>query len=315
MPIGHPPGLPARAKLDAAGLHVALADIAPGELRDPFLQETVQRLQPALTLAQVPKDELGRAPAPTPAFTAPAGLIFHVARCGSTLASQLLKLDDGPVVYSEPLAINELLVPPQAGSRADLVAALRTLGGFFAAHAQRPYVLKLTSWNTLFADIVAEAFPQVPWALCVRDPLVVCVSLQQRRPGWLRDDNAALFAGFVDSTERDAERRVARVYAAFCEAAGRLDPARGLLLPYEALPGAVWGNLAPHFGLRLADASKLHMAAAAQCYSKSPVGQVTAFVPDDEQKRNAASPELRRAVDELARPAYRRLIDQLRSAG
>ena len=69
MPTGSPPGLPARAKLDAAGLHVALADIAPGELRDPFLQETVQRLQPTLALAQVPKAELGRAPALTPAST------------------------------------------------------------------------------------------------------------------------------------------------------------------------------------------------------------------------------------------------------
>ena len=311
MSTRDPLGLPVRAKLDTSGLHVALADIAPGELGDPFLQETVQRVQPAQALAHVPSAELGRAPA----SSAPAGLIFHVARCGSTLASQLLKLNDELVVYSEPLAINEVLVPPHTASRADLVAALRTLGGFFAGHAGRPYVLKLTSWNTLFCDLVAEAFPQTPWALCLRDPLEVCVSLQQARPGWLRGDTGELFAPLVDPGQvaRSHEERLARVYAAFCEAAGRLDPARGLLVPYEALPGAVWNSLAPHFGLPQAEASRQRMAAAAQTYSKSPIGRATAFVPDDERKRSAASTELRRAVDALARPAYQALVERMQS--
>src|SRR5262249_27649676 len=152
-------------------------------------------------------------------------------------------------VYSEPLAINEVIVPPHRASRAELVAALRSLGGFFAAHARRPYVLKLTSWNTLFCDLLAEAFPQTPWALCVRDPLAVCVSLMNQRPGWLRGDFGELFTGLVDPARQSAsdEERVARVYAGFCEAIGRLDAARGLLVPYETLPAAVWNHLAPHF--------------------------------------------------------------------
>jgi hypothetical protein len=307
------PGLPARAKLDPTGLHLALVDIPPGELRDPFLQETVQRLAATQELAHVPQAELGR----MPASSAPAGLIFHVARCGSTLASQLLKLQEGLVVYSEPLAVNEILVPPHTATRADLVAALRTLGAFFAAHARgRPYVLKLTSWNTLFCDIVAEAFPQAPWALCIRDPLQVCVSLQQQRPGWLREENAAMFADLVDPgrTARGPEDRLARVYAAFCEAAGRLDPTRGLLLPYETLPGAIWSKLAPHFGLQITDALQQRMASSSEIYSKSPVGRATPFVPDNERKSATAPAELCSAVDEVARPGYERLLKRLMPA-
>jgi hypothetical protein len=303
------PGLPARAALDADGLHVALIDIPTSELRDPFLQETVQRVSAAQALYQVPKGDLGR----VPADTAPAGLIFHVARCGSTLASQLLKQSDGLAVYSEPLAINEVLVPPHKASRAELVGALRSLGALFAAHARGPYVLKLTSWNTLFCDIVAEAFPQSPWALCLRDPLEVCVSLQRQRPGWLRGDFGATFTSLADpdSRARSDEDQLALVYAGFCEAIGRLDQARGLIVPYEALPGAVWLRLAPHFGLRVDEISKQRMADTSRTHAKSPVGRATPFVPDDTLKRAAATPGLMQSVDTLARPAYQRLIQHL----
>ncbi|WP_374569231.1 hypothetical protein [Ideonella sp.] len=306
MPAQAPCRLPARAALDPTGLHLGLLDIAPHELHDPFLHETVQRVPAAQTLAHVPRAELGQ----VQASSAPVGVIFHVARCGSTLASQLLKQLDGVVVYAEPLVINELLVPPHSVSRADLVAALRTLGGFFAAHAQRPYVLKLSSWNTLFCDLVAEAFPQTPWALCLRDPLEVCVSLLAQQPSWLRDDFATRFSPFMATGHQGlgTEARAARFFAAFCEAIMRLDQARGLLLPYESLPSAVWTSLAPHFGLHVDEPSRQRMAAAAQRHSKSQVGQALSFAPDDERKRAAASPELHRAVDEIARPAYARCM-------
>jgi hypothetical protein len=309
MPAPGPIGLPARAALDAAGLQVAHVPIALAELSDPFLHDTVQRLRPAPALAHVPMAELGR----VDDGAAPAGVIFHVARCGSTLASQLLKIDGAFAVYSEPLVINEILVPPHTVPRAVIVAALRSLGAMFAAHAGRPYVLKLTSWNTLFCDLVAEAFPGTPWALCIRDPLEVCVSLQQGRPGWLKGDTAARFDSLVDPRHaaRTDDERLARVYAALCEAAGRLDPARGLLVPYAALPGAIGNELAPHFGRPLDDAARARLVAAAGAYAKAPIGRPAAFVPDEARKRAAASADLRRAVDALARPAWLRLTGRL----
>ena len=51
------------------------------------------------------------------AGTPPAGIVFHVARCGSTLVSQLLKQHLGHVVYAEPLPINEILLPPHKWPR------------------------------------------------------------------------------------------------------------------------------------------------------------------------------------------------------
>ena len=273
----------------------------PSNLQDPFLQETVQRVSARQAIIQIPRADLGKvAPA-----TAPAGLIFHVARCGSTLASQILKHHQRIVVYSEPLPVNEILVPPHKWDRTELAGALRSLGAVFARHAGKPYVLKLSSWNTLFCDIVVEAFPSTPWALCIRDPVEVCVSLLQQRPGWLRDAGSSqLFADVVDPARaaRTPEDYVALLYAAFCRAASKLETGRGKLISYEALPDAVWDTMGPHFGLSIGGQLQQRMAAVARTYSKSPVGKAAEFVPDDVKKRAAASPELLRAVDELARP-------------
>jgi hypothetical protein len=97
--------LPARAALRPDGLYLALRDIAAAELRDAFMQETVVRVPASESIVRIARADIGK----VAANTAPAGLVFHVARCGSTLISQLLKQQENLVVYAEPLPVNELL--------------------------------------------------------------------------------------------------------------------------------------------------------------------------------------------------------------
>ena len=292
--------LPTRAALHPAGLYLALRQIAPEELRDAFMQETVTRVPANERLVQIGREDIGKAAA----GTAPAGLILHVARCGSTLISQLLKQSDQFVVYAEALPVNEILLPPHKWARSELVAALRSLGDAFARHAQKPYVLKFSSWNTLFCDIVAEAFPDSPWILSIRDPVEVGVSLLAQTPGWLKDP-----AGPASHLGKNSlEEYVARLYGAFCEAAGRLDAKRGRLVPYDALPAAVWEIVAPHFSLAMDSELQDRMAKAASVNSKSPVGKAQAFAGDAAAKQAAATAELRQAVDSFARPQLERFM-------
>jgi hypothetical protein len=302
------PGLPARSALDATGLHLALVDIPPGDLSDPFLYETVQRLPRTPSVVHTPSDKLGQ----VGPGAAPAGVIFHMARCGSTLASQMLKQQGRVVVYSEPLAINELLTPPHTGPRARRIAALRTLGAFFASHAQGPYVLKLSSWNTLFGELIAEAFPATPMALCVRDPLEVAVSLTHSTPSWLREENANLFAEVIAGSKdaKSPQERSARFLRAFIDAMSRLPSAGGQLIRYEDLPGAVVDRVAAHFGLALDDSARHRMVLATQGHAKSKAGATSTFVPDSQRKRAAASAELSAMIDEMVRPAYQALLQR-----
>jgi hypothetical protein len=227
------------------------------------------------------------------------------------LISQLLKTHDNLVVYAEPLPFNELLLPPHPWPRHERVAALRSLGDAFARHARKPYVLKFSSWNTLFCDLLAEAFPDSPWILSLRDPVEVGVSLIQQPAGWMGDaaGPASELRKCVDpeGAARSPEEFVARLYGAFCVAAGRLDPGRGLLVHYETLPAAVWEIVAPHFSLSIDERQRERMAQAARIHSKAPVGKVVAFAGDVESKQAAASVELRQAIEAFARAPLRHL--------
>jgi hypothetical protein len=300
--------LPVRAALHPSGLFLALRDIGPEELQDAFMQETVARFSAAESFVQIARQDIGKA-APG---SAPAGLIFHVARCGSTVISQLLKLRGDLVVYAEPLPVNEILLPPHGWPRSELVAAIRSLGDALARHARGPYVLKFSSWNTLFCDIIAEAFPGSPWVLSQRDPVEVGVSLLKQSPGWLWEGTQASrrFAGFVDpdGASRSPEEYVARLYGAFCAAAARLDPARGRIIRYDALPVAVWDTVAAHFSLSLDGEQRHRMAQAARSYSKAPPGKPREFADDSAMKQAAATSALRQATDLFARPELERLL-------
>ncbi len=301
-------GLPVRAGLRATGLYLALRQIGPHELRDAFMQETIARVPAPETIVQLAMEGHGRA-APG---AAPAGLIFHVARCGSTLISQLLKTLDNLVVYAEPQPVNEILAPPHRWPRARLVLALRALGAAFARHARGPYLLKLSSWNTLYCDLVTEAFPDTPWVLSLRDPVEVCVSLRARPPGWFGDTTEAArgLAALVDphGASKTHEEFAARAYGAFCAAAARLDVTRGKLVPYDLLPAVVWDVVVPHFSLAMDAGRRDAVMQTARTDAKSPVGGPSAFVPDSTAKQAAASDELRRAIDSWARPPLERLV-------
>ena len=215
--------LPVRAALRPDGLYLALRDIGPEELRDAFMQETIVRIPAAETIVHIAREDIGKA-APD---TAPAGLIFHVARCGSTLISQLLKQHDNLVVYAEPLPVNEILLPPHKWPRQELVAALRSLGDAFARHARKPYVLKFSSWNTLFCDILAEAFPGFalgPQPARSRRSRRFAPESATRLAAGLRRAASSLTGSWIRTARRRSpEEFVARLYGAFCEAACRLD--------------------------------------------------------------------------------------------
>src|SRR5690242_16651762 len=70
------------------GFTVSLQDIAPAAFTDPFVAETIARIRG--TQIERPLDAFCDE-ASDPAAIAPRGIIYHVSKCGSTLASQTLK--------------------------------------------------------------------------------------------------------------------------------------------------------------------------------------------------------------------------------
>ena len=119
----------------------------------------------------------------------PAGMIFHLSRCGSTLVSRLLGTLPGVVVVSEPSPLNALLgLDPDRVDGATLVRLVRLLVRALGRRRhgdERHLVLKCTSWNIRRREILAAAFPETPWVWVQRDPAHVVASLLANPPGWL----------------------------------------------------------------------------------------------------------------------------------
>jgi hypothetical protein len=192
---------------------------------------------------------------------APAGFIFHMSRCGSTLVAQALAALDRAVVISEAAAVDDVL---QAGlalpdlSRQQRIRWLRQVVAALGqprGGAESLYFLELHAWHIHHLPLIREAFPGVPWVFVHRGVEEV-IDSHLRRPSLLGSrgamDPRVLGLCREDVTALSREQWCARAIGGFVEAAEafRGDPA-GLFVDHARLPDAVWGPVADHFGVQL----------------------------------------------------------------
>lgn len=285
-------------RLDFSGPTPAVywADLSTVRFVDPFFDQTVNRwaIGPtARPLVRTGLDAMVRLD-DEPSLE-PAGMIFHLSRCGSTLVSRLLGTLPGVVVLAEPGPLNTLLgLDPDRIDDATLVRIVRLVVRALGRRRhgdERRLVLKCTSWNVRRRAVLAAAFPDTPWVWVQRDPVRVLASLLADPPGWLG---------------RQAEPRAefaARALGAMLEAAAA-DPAGRLCVDHADLPDAVWQRVAPHFGLQTDPGAIARMTDESRFYSKDPGGRVFA---GDTAARRPVTDEMREAAQRFAEPGYRAL--------
>lgn len=301
-------------RLDFSGTIPAVfwADLTGARFDEPFFDRTVARW--AATSAARPLVRTGfdaLVALDREASLEPAGIIFHLSRCGSTLVSRLLGTMPGTVVLNEPMPLNHLLgLGPERLDEPELVAAVRVLVRALGRRRhddERRLVLKCSSWNVRRREIIAVAFADTPWIWVQRDPARVLASLLASPPGWLgpRARRAARRFGIDESAASAMPRTeyAARALGAMLESAAA-DPAGRLCVDYADLPSAVWLSVATHFGFD-ADASAVaRMAEEARFDAKSPEPRI--FTGDIAEQRPLTD-EIREAARRFAEPGYRAL--------
>jgi len=289
--------------------------LPPEPFADPFFEQTVgralcdpgrmlfRRATPLDTLADFDRERPG---------LAPTGFIFHLSRCGSTLLAQMLGALPGCLVVSEAPPIDQVL---QVAARVPGATRAQLLGwfrGMVHALGQRRrgdetrFFVKLDCWHARALPFIREAFPEVPWVFLYRDPVEVLVSHRRRCgsqmvPGVL---DPRLFG--IEPAELPALRLEdygARVLAQVGRAALRAQEelGGGRLVNFTELPAAGWGEGAEHFDLRLTDAERAWMQAAAQRDAKNPTER---HVDDREGKQREASAELRELAEKCLGPVF-----------
>jgi hypothetical protein len=249
------------------------------------------------------------AQAETPDTLAPDGFIFHMSRCGSTLAAQMLAALDDSIVVSEAAPIDAVLRLGRGLPEDDAARALRAIVAAFGRKRtgrEKRYFVKLDCWHTLALPLFRRAFPAVPWIFLYRDPAEVLVSQMRERgmqmvPQFLPPD---LF-GIAEADGTLDENYCARVLGAICRAVfDHRGLGGGLMLNYRALPEALWTAVLAHFGVSCSDAERDAMRRTATCNAKSPG---MPFAADAQAKRQAATAKVRGAAARHLGEIYDRL--------
>lgn len=261
---------------------------------DPFCHETLQRL------ATRPFNKLFRRTSGLDLLLQQAteypglplrGIVFHLGRCGSTLAAQWLAALPDSVVLSEPEPLDVVLkwLPPD-GNEAVLHGLLSAMGQP-RRESDRSLFVKTDGLHMLHIDRLLSAFPGVPWVFLYRDPVEVLVSYR-RLPSWMLMMEAMLTCGIQPPAEigSDPEAYTAWVLSVFLRMAGQAVShyPNGLLLNYAQMPQML-KHMGTHFGVDPALGDTRTMQAVRARDPK----MGGAFRPDSAEKRAAADRHIR----------------------
>ncbi len=305
--------LPTAVVDGAAGPVVEWLHFAGRRLTEPFFEDAVRRarriplnrLCPVLT----PLARFAETMPADAAFT-PSGLVFHLSRCGSTLVAQMLAAVTAHVVASEPAPLDAIIERASSDTASARLVAVGQIRAMVAAllrdrHGDRRIgVVKLDCWHMLTWDVLAEAFPDVPFLFLYRDPVEVLVS-HARRPG--SQTVPGLIPHLADDSDLVADPAVfgARLLGRIAHAASdAVGAGRAIALRHDSLPEAFFDRILPHFGIAADDADCSVMRAAGRRDAKAPS---MPFVDDRATKQAEATPSLRSQAAIYLTPPLARL--------
>ncbi len=293
-----------------------------GQLRftEPFFEQTVNQAirHPAglLFRHQTSLEVLDEITAARPGLT-PAGFVFHMSRCGSTLISQMLAALPKNIVISEASPLDSILRAHLRDPEVTEVQRVRWLRSMVSALGQTRHpeeihlFIKFDCWHTLFLPLIERAFPGVPWVFLYREPAEVLTSQTNQRgsqviPGVLEPSIFGWKA--QDVTHMSLTEYASRVLAKICEAAlERVLAGSGKLLNYRQLPTAVCPKLTEYWKVKYLPGEVELMMNAAQFNAKNPV---TRFENDTEKKRQAVTPEIQEASAQWIGKVFQQLEHQ-----
>jgi hypothetical protein len=261
---------------------------------EPFFRQTIARvMRRPFSAAFQPRTTIEASDDAT--LPDPAGFIFHMSRCGSTLISQMLKAKHGVTVFSEPPPVDAIVRASEFGIHVEEQEHgdwLRRIVRALSAQARRPYFLKLDCWHAIDLELFRRVFPSVPWIFVYRDPVEVLAS-HAAEPGEWTDRNflnAGRF-GFDPTVIPPAALSEYRTHllAGIFRSVLEYGELEGHLVNYSQIPDWGWTTLPRIFGL---NPTAQEIAAMQDVAAQDVKRSTFTFAPDSERKRSSAAQEL-----------------------
>ncbi|MGH1540437.1 MAG: hypothetical protein ACRBHB_08435 [Arenicella sp.] len=246
------------------------------------------------------------------------GMIFHMSRCGSTLAANMLRQHRACQVIAEADVIGQFLHTFR-GPQHELVRHLRLILSLLFhsfCNNNQTLIIKWTSWNIFIIDAICQAVPSVPLCYLYREPDEVLVSLTQNLAEWQDpklikrklNETSNSFQGsaksnpYIDllirskaetaSTEEIAARFIGQCCTAAFESKTPL-----LMVPYPSLPEAVFTHIAPHMDIEM-DGMTKSLARTESRWNTKTIDQSKVYSSDTNAKKKRVTPTMRTLIDE-----------------
>jgi len=247
----------------------------------------------------------------------PAGFIFHLSRCGSTLISGCMAEIDGANVLSEPPAMTEIMLDANLDCALQITAIKQLLHAQYLAMPHQPQlIIKWNAWDILRWQMIRTAWPEVPVVLLVRDPVEIMASHARQVGRHMAGDPsmAQFHPVFCASTHtRKSGDACFDLLARRVDVLGELlrqmqiaarDP-QVMLVDYAELDAQKMLQIAEFFQLSVSVESQSRISARMQYHSKEP-GQK--FHSDSAQKREYLDSQARRYILDQLFALYQQLF-------
>jgi hypothetical protein len=257
----------------------------------------------------------------------PAGLIFHVSRCGSTALANCLKHCESAQVISEYWPLTQyhwryrLSRLSQEHEAPNLLDMLTIKAGAWSLATCRygiaqDLVLKLTSSSLLSLDAIKALWPKVPCVLIVRHPLEVLMA-SLRGGGWmdLRGDalRSACLLGdssgeVLDAFDMSNEEYGACVVGNYLDVALKHLSAFDMVVDYNEISGEKIQAVATLFNLRPAASAAFENELTLDAKRRDG----SRYIRDATSEQIIGSAKARIAVERHATPRYEALMKELK---
>lgn len=253
----------------------------------------------------------------------PAGFIFHMSKCGSTLLSKILDQSPAHIVLKEPTPFHERFwryltedwqraVEPNAANLLIIRNLLQAMGRKRLPR-QTSYFVRFRSWTVAFVDVIQRAFPETPCLFMYRDPVEVMASILSKPTTGLprlKEGGAAAFITGCTDQELDLANRLGyftAFYRQYLLSGLTKMNHRSRYLDYRDLTKDNLPQiLEAAFGYRPPESILTDMEDQFGLYSKDDTGS-RGFFSDFEEKRRLITPEMRRESDLHLGQLYRAL--------
>jgi hypothetical protein len=252
----------------------------------------------------------------------PAGFVFHMSKCGSTLMAKALAQAPSHIVVSEGTPLHENLWRHLTdGWRRPVESSetnLRLLRNLILAlgRRRRPeqehYFVKFRSWTVTFAETIQRAFPHTPCLFMYRDPAEVLVSsLNKPTTGQTRLKESGA-ASYITGASQETLQGMGDLeyFASLCERHLRAGYEAGDRMAYlnyaQMNPENLPAILQAAFGFAPKAEDLPAMQAQFGRYAKDDT-DAAVFVSDVSEKRKQITPAIRKTADERLLPWYRLL--------